>query len=174
MRSTEPLIRNRRAGVVAGALIVLALATACYGGSAAGVTREAGYPTGSSYAESTERELMDLLNAERAANGLGAVSWDGQLGWLSMDWSQSMAASGSFTHRDLNHAIRNLVSGFTRLGENILVGGCGMSAADMHRAWMNSAGHRANILATGYNTAAIGVVCGSDGRVWATTNFGLI
>jgi uncharacterized protein YkwD len=166
--------RTRRVGVLAGALLVLALATGCYSGGASTTTRHREYPTDQSYEATTERELVDAINLTRAAHGLPGVGWDSQLGWLALDWSQTMAARDSFVHRDLNNAIRNLVSGFSRLGENILVGACNMSAFDMHWAWMNSASHRANILAPNYNRVAIGVVCGPDGRVWATTNFGTV
>jgi uncharacterized protein YkwD len=42
----------------------------------------------------------------------------------------------------------------------------------MEQAWMNSPGHRANILGS-FNVIGVGVVC-SGGRVWATQSFGTV
>jgi uncharacterized protein YkwD len=161
---------TRRAKLLAATLVVAALSTACYGGAAGGGSGGQSLPSAG-----TARELYDLTNAERARNGLPALGWNNQLGQLALDWSAWMAATGSMTHRDLWATINSPAFWqFRSLGENILQGSCGISAAQMHQAWMNSAGHRANILSGGYNVIGIGVVCDSAGRVWATQNFGLI
>ena len=49
-----------------------------------------------------------------------------------------------------------------------------MSAAEVEQAWMNSAGHRANILNGGYNVAGVGVACNGFGQLYATQNFGQV
>jgi uncharacterized protein YkwD len=150
---------TRRARLLAAVLVVAALSTGCFAGQ--------GAPSGG-----LNRELFDLVNADRAAHGLPALQWDAQLGGLAQEWSQDMASTGAFRHRDLNEVInRQSYAPYRRLGENILVGGCGMSAGEIERAWMNSPGHRANIVGD-FNTIGIGTVC-RDGRLWATQNFGL-
>jgi uncharacterized protein YkwD len=151
----------RRARLFALLLVVAALSAGCFAGSG-----QAGQATG------LNRELFELVNADRAANGLPGFQWDAQLGGLAQEWSQEMASSGSFRHRNLNEVInRPEYASYRRVGENILVGNCGMSAAEVERAWMNSPGHKANIVGN-YNTVGIGTVC-RDGRLWATQNFGL-
>jgi uncharacterized protein YkwD len=58
------------------------------------------------------------------------------------------------------------------VGENILVGPGNMSAGAMEGAWMNSAGHRANILNGAFTVAGVGAAIGPDGRIWVAVDFG--
>lgn len=157
------VVGQRRARLLASAAVVAALTAGCFGA------------TGVQQASHTvnPREVATLVNRTRAANGLPGLPWNDQLGSLAQDWSAHMAATGRFAHRDLQATItRPEFSGFARLDENILVGACGISAAEVHAAWMNSPGHRANILAAEADVIGIGLVCGTDGRLWATQNFG--
>ena len=57
------------------------------------------------------------------------------------------------------------------IGENILVGY--MDTGEAHVGWMESDGHRRNILTPEYTAIGIGVVCRNDGRIWATQMFGM-
>jgi uncharacterized protein YkwD len=118
-------------------------------------------------------DLLVLVNRDRVANGRRALVWDDQLGGLAASWSNKMAGDGVFGHRDLNAVLASApYAGWRTLGENILVGGCNLTGAAMEAAWMSSAGHRANILSTGYSRIGIGVQCSLDGRAWATQEFG--
>jgi uncharacterized protein YkwD len=118
-------------------------------------------------------DLFIRVNRDRVANGMRALVWNDQLGGLAASWSHKMAGDGVFGHRDLNAVLASApYAGWRTLGENILVGGCSLSGAAMEAAWMNSAGHRANILSAGYSRIGIGVECSSDGRAWATQEFG--
>jgi uncharacterized protein YkwD len=117
------------------------------------------------------RELYFLVNNERAAHGLGPVNWNDNLGGLAQRWSQNMAAVGSMSHQKLDAALHSPAgAGLSTLAENVFAGGCGMSAGQMHQAWMNSPGHRANILG-GFSAIGIGIAC-NGGTVYATENFG--
>jgi len=83
-----------------------------------------------------------------------------------------MAAQGRMYHRDLNSAIRSPgYNNFRTLGENVLYGPAGMTGDAMHNAWMNSPGHRANILSGAFSQFAVATWT-SGGTVWATENFG--
>jgi uncharacterized protein YkwD len=157
---------TRRARLLASALVVATLTAGCFvGGHSA---REIPLP-----ASGLSREVYNLVNADRAANGLPALSWNAELGGLAQGWSEHMAATGKLEHSDLNATLASPeFDGFRRLGENILVGSCSMTAAEMEQAWMNSPSHRANILGD-YNVIGVGAVC-SGGRLWATQNFGLV
>ena len=109
------------------------------------------------------------MNADRAANGLGPLGWHGGLAGYAQSWANSMAASGSLTHQYLSPMFS---LGLNALGENILVGPNGMSAGAMEATWMNSGGHRANILNGQFTVAGVGTAISSDGRIWVTVDFG--
>jgi uncharacterized protein YkwD len=153
---------TRRARLLAATVVLAALAVGCYGPA----------PSGNPPSGGTARELYEMVNYSRAASGLAPLAWDDQLAHLAQDLSTWNSVTGRLEHRDLGAVIRSPeFSRFYTMGENILVGSCGLSAGEMHQAWMNSAGHRANILSPSYNVIGIGIVC-SGGRVWATQNFG--
>jgi uncharacterized protein YkwD len=116
------------------------------------------------------QELYSLVNNERAAHGLGPLNWNDQLGQLAQDWSQHMAATGSMAHQNLQAILNSGFDGFSALAENVFSGGCGMSAGQIHQAWMNSPGHRANILGD-FSAIGIGVAC-NGGALYATEDFG--
>jgi uncharacterized protein YkwD len=122
--------------------------------------------------DATTNAIFAYTNNSRAANGLPPPGWNGQLGCLATSWSQSMASSNSFYHRDLNSVITSPgYAGYHTLGENILRGPASMSASDMHTAWVNSSDHRANILSPAYSSMGIGLAY-ANGQVLATENFG--
>jgi uncharacterized protein YkwD len=122
---------------------------------------------------SITQAVFDRVNSDRAANGLGPLSWNPQLACLAQDHSNWMATTGNFSHRDLSVTIRQPdYSSYASLGENILVGPNSMSGGQMEDAWMNSPGHRANILSANFDSIGIAVGWSSDGRIWATQNFG--
>jgi uncharacterized protein YkwD len=119
------------------------------------------------------QELFSRLNAERQARGLAPLKWDGSLANMATDWTRHMASSDDFTHRDLGEASRLPgISKFSALGENIAwVEGYPNEAYQLHIGWMRSDGHRSNMLQPGFDSVGIAVVC-SDGKAWATQNFG--
>jgi uncharacterized protein YkwD len=128
---------------------------------------------GGSTAQTLTNDLFDRLNAERRARGLTALKWDSDLARVAGDWSEQMARSGNFAHRDLG-AAGSLpgMSKFSALGENIAwVEGYPSMGNQLHVGWMKSEGHRANMLQRGFDSVGIGVVC-AGGRAWATQNFG--
>jgi uncharacterized protein YkwD len=114
--------------------------------------------------------VLAAMNGDRAANGLGALCGNGQLSGIAQNWANWMAANGSLTHQDLNGVIGS--TGFSAMGENILVGPSSLSAGQMEAAWMASSEHRANILSGAYSAAGVGVAYSSDGRVWVAVDFG--
>ena len=61
---------------------------------------------------------------------------------------------------------------FNTVAENILDGPGGMSPGQMESAWMDSPGHRENILNGAYPAAGVGIAYSSDGRVWVAVEFG--
>jgi uncharacterized protein YkwD len=117
--------------------------------------------------------LFQAMNRDRAANGLPRFTWSPKLSVLAYDWSAEMSRSGWFRHQDLGAVInRGDYTDIWTLGENILVGPAGMPIEEMERVWMNSSGHRANILSPNFNIVGLAFVSGPDGRLWVTVNFG--
>jgi uncharacterized protein YkwD len=114
--------------------------------------------------------VIDAMNGDRAANGLGGLCGNSQLAGIAQSWAQWMADHGLLAHQDLGGVLNG--TPFTTMGENILDGPSAMSAGQMEAAWMQSPPHRANILNGAYRAAGVGIAYGSDGRVWVVVDFG--
>ncbi|GAA4076068.1 CAP domain-containing protein [Streptomyces shaanxiensis] len=118
-------------------------------------------------------EVLSLVNEERAKVGCSAVSANSALADLAQDFSEAMADRGFFDHTDPDGASpwdRAAKAGITDLGgENIARGQS--DAAAVMEAWMNSPGHKANILNCDFKTLGVGVHFGSGGPWW-TQDFG--
>ncbi|MEV5970379.1 CAP domain-containing protein [Streptomyces sp. NPDC051921] len=126
-------------------------------------------PTGSSEAQ----EVVRLANIERAAAGCKPLTVDADLTRAAQDYTDDMAATGNFSHTGTDGSQpqdRIEAAGYTwsRSGENIAKGQS--DAAAVMDAWMNSPGHRANILNCGFTEIGVGV--STDGGPWWTQDFG--
>jgi len=155
-----------RIGLLATALSVALLTAGCFSGSQAPAAVPAWSPA-------TPAELVALVNESRASAGLPPMAVRVELVNLAEGWSAHMAATGTFGHRDLQAAIEQPeFDDFQQIGENIFAGWWWNTAQEIHGAWMNSPGHRDNILSGLYDTIGIGLVFGADGRLWVTQNFG--
>jgi uncharacterized protein YkwD len=120
-----------------------------------------------------EAEVLKLVNEERTKVGCSAVSANSSLTDLAQVFSEDMAARDFFDHTDpsgLSPWDRAAKAGITSLGgENIARGQA--TAAAVMEAWMNSPGHRANILNCDFKTLGVGAHFGSGGPWW-TQDFG--
>ncbi|WP_103534983.1 CAP domain-containing protein [Streptomyces sp. SM11] len=122
---------------------------------------------------STRTEVLALVNEERAKVGCSPLATSAPLTTLAQNFSEDMAARGFFDHTDpdgdtpWDRAAQAGVQGLA--AENIARGQADAQA--VMTAWMNSEGHRANILNCDYKTIGIGVHEGSGGPWWVQ-NFG--
>jgi hypothetical protein len=107
------------------------------------------------------------VNDERAARGLPALTWHEGLASLARQWSEEMIET-SYRHSTAEWRHHQ---DFAGSGENIFMGP--RDATEGHVGWMESDGHRDNILHLGYTAVGIGVVCRNDGHMWATQIFGV-
>ena len=114
--------------------------------------------------------IIDAMNGDRAANGLGALCGNGQLAGFAQDWANWMAQNGSLTHQDLNRILA--ATTFNTIAENILDGAASLTPGQMESAWMQSPPHRENILNGTYRAAGVGIAYSPDGRVWVAVDFG--
>jgi uncharacterized protein YkwD len=113
----------------------------------------------------SERELLDLLNQERAADHLPELKWDDALFKAARKHALLMLDLNTPGHQlpgELGLAERAANAGarFTYIAENIAVG---KDSATIHSGWMHSPGHRANILSPRATAVGIAVVRGTDG-----------
>jgi len=118
------------------------------------------------------QDLFTRVNQERLARNLPILHWDSYLTNLAFDWSsQHLARFRKIEHRDLQPLLQHLPQ-FSGLGENVYISPRGSSTHRMHLSWMESDGHRRNLLQQGFNTIGIGVYCSPNGGVYVTQNFG--
>ncbi|OYP20088.1 hypothetical protein CFC35_12115 [Streptomyces sp. FBKL.4005] len=141
--------------------------------TATGAPAPASSPVTVSREAVAEAEVLKLVNEERAKVGCSPLAANSSLTKLAESFSDDMAARGFFGHTDPDGRSpwdRAAAAGITSLGgENIARGQA--DAAAVMESWMNSPGHRANILNCDFKTLGVGVHFGPGGPWW-TQDFG--
>ena len=104
-------------------------------------------------------QVLELTNAERAKAGLKPLTLNPQLAQAADGHSDSMAADDFFSHTgadgsSVGDRIQETGYQYSRAGENIAAGQ--RTAEEVVQGWMNSPGHRANILNADYTEIGIG------------------
>ncbi|MFJ6084799.1 CAP domain-containing protein [Streptomyces sp. NPDC092369] len=123
----------------------------------------------------TAAEVVDLTNRERARAGLPPLAVDALLTRAAQAHSADMVARAFYSHTDPEGGQpwdRAARAGSRRrtIGENIA---CGQrSAAEVVEGWMNSPGHRANILKPDFTHIGIGFAGGGPSGTYWTQLFG--
>ncbi len=116
--------------------------------------------------ESVEARILELVNRDRAAAGLPALAADDGLRAGAREWSDAMAAAGELSHDDLV-----LPGGARTAGENVAMRTSGSDVgALLHQQFMDSPGHRANVLSDDFSLIGIGVTTTRD-ATWVTQRF---
>jgi uncharacterized protein YkwD len=118
-------------------------------------------------------QILSQVNRQRASAGCSPLTASSALDRLAQNFSDDMAARGFFDHTDPDGHTpwdRAAELGITGLGgENIARGQADAQA--VMDAWMNSPGHRANILNCDFKTLGVGIHFGPGGPWW-TQDFG--
>ena len=114
-----------------------------------------------------EEKVVALTNAERAKNGLSALQIDRPLMAAAREKSQDMKDKNYFSHTSPTFGspfdrLKALGIAYKSAGENIAKGQ--KSPEEVVQAWMNSEGHRANILNKDFTHIGVGYV--QDGNIW--------
>ena len=123
-------------------------------------------------------EVLDLANAERAKAGCGPLTLNSKLNTSAQLHSTDMATNNYFSHESQDgrspfDRIKAAGYSFGAAAENIAAGGT--TAAGAMDQWMNSAGHKANILNCTYVDLGVGYAKGGGNADYAgywTQNFG--
>ena len=126
-----------------------------------------------------EQTIVDLVNAERASLGLAPVTFDATLTYAAGFHSTQMATRSNAMQHTLYGVIaptpasRLDYAGYDdwqTYGENIAFGYT--TALAVMQAWMNSPGHRENILNPAFTQIGVGIVADSAGYLFWTQEFG--
>ena len=123
--------------------------------------------------KSYELQLMDMANSVRIRYGIPAFTWSEKLADVARLHSIDMVEKGYFSHTNKEgessfDRIRKIGLNFRLAAENIAMGY--ENAIFAHEAWMNSSGHRRNILCTATHFGA-GVASNTEGYLYYTQNF---
>lgn len=105
-------------------------------------------------------QVLDLVNQERAAAGLSPLTMDATLLEVAMQRAAETTVYWDHT-RPNGKSCFTITSIRGSAGENIAAGQA--TPATVMDGWMNSSGHRANILSSSYKSVGIGCFRGSDG-----------
>ncbi|WP_137247366.1 CAP domain-containing protein [Herbidospora galbida] len=125
-------------------------------------------PTGGTVGTAVENEVVRLTNAERAKGGCGPLTHDAKLRTAAFNHSADMSAKNYFSHdsadgRSFGDRLKQAGFSFRAAGENIAKGY--QTAAQVVQGWMNSPGHKANIMNCTYTHIGVGHVV-AGGPYW--------
>ncbi|ART78610.1 hypothetical protein B4U37_11290 [Sutcliffiella horikoshii] len=115
----------------------------------------------------TEMKVIELTNAERRKNGLSDLKADASLSNVARDKSKDMQTNNYFSHTSPTHGspfdmMRDYGISYNTAGENIAMGQ--RSPEEVVQAWMDSEGHRKNILTPDFTHIGVGYV--EEGNYW--------
>lgn len=120
--------------------------------------------------KSIENQVISLTNQERAKNGLKPLTANWELSRVARYKATDMRDKAYFSHTSPTYGdpftmIKNFGISFTAAGENIAAGQ--KTPQEVVQSWMNSQGHRANILSTTYTEIGVGYAQGGNyGYYW--------
>ena len=115
-------------------------------------------------------QVLELVNQERTKQGLKALTLSNELTNVATKKAQDMADNGYFDHTSPTYGspfemMTRFGVQYRSAGENIAAGQ--KTAQEVMNSWMNSSGHRANILNADYEQIGIGYVTGGKyGTYW--------
>lgn len=114
-----------------------------------------------------ESDVVRLVNVERAKNGLSALTENWELSRVARYKSKDMHDRGYFSHTSPTYGspfdmMKNFGISYRTAGENIAKGY--RTPQEVVNGWMNSEGHRANILNASFRQIGVGYY--ADGNYW--------
>ena len=121
-----------------------------------------------------EKEVVTLVNQERAKQGLAPLKENWELSRVARYKSGDMADNNYFSHTSPTYGspfnmMKNFGIKYMAAGENIAMGQ--PTAASVMNAWMNSPGHKANILGKNFTEIGVGVARNNNGTIYWTQQF---
>lgn len=131
-------------------------------------------PTVDPAAQSFEEQVVTLTNKERAKQGLKPLTMNWELQRVARIKSEDMRDKNYFDHNSPTYGspfdmMKNFGIKYTSAGENIAAGQ--QTPEAVVKAWMESPGHRANILNSSYNQIGVGYAKGGSYGIYWTQQF---
>ena len=119
-------------------------------------------------------EVLNLVNKERKANGLKPLTLNKELSNVANIKSRDMIEKGYFDHTSPTYGspfdmMKKFNISYNPAGENIAMGQ--KTPSEVMNSWMNSSGHRANILNSTYTELGVGIQKDSNGTIYWTQMF---
>nr|WP_319487664.1 CAP domain-containing protein [uncultured Caproiciproducens sp.] len=141
--------------------------------SSQGSTSSTPASTGGSYS-SFQDQVVQLVNQERAANGLKALTVNSSLTKTATLKSEDMAKLNYFDHQSPTYGspfdmMKQYGISYRSAGENIAMGQT--TPQQVMQGWMNSSGHRANILNSSFTQIGVGIAKNAQGQYIWTQQF---
>lgn len=121
-----------------------------------------------------ESEVVRLVNVERSKKGLQALTENWELSRIARYKSADMANKNYFSHTSPTYGspfrmMESFGIRYSSAGENIAMGQ--RTPQEVMNAWMNSPGHRANILSPSYTQIGVGLAKNQSGKAYWTQMF---
>jgi uncharacterized protein YkwD len=114
-----------------------------------------------------ERAFARKINGARTSRGTRRVSLDKELSRVARRHTWEMDNHNSLFHTS-SFQLRRRVTRWRVLGENV---GIGQSVSSLHRAFMASPAHKANVMRSDFRHVGVGVRRASTGQIWVTIIF---
>lgn len=129
--------------------------------------------TASSNVKAAEQSAFNLLNNDRAKNGLPALKRNSQLANLAEDYAEDMVNRNFFSHYNPEgqspfDRMNQAGIKYSYAGENLAIN---TSPEAAETAFMNSSGHRANILNPNYTEVGLGAAYNAKGQLYVVQEF---
>ena len=121
------------------------------------------------FAATPEDTLFSLINQERAKAGIAPLARNAKLDQLASEWATRMATRNSQFHRELTKSLLN-DNGWKNLSENIYGPVPDGSPRAILKAWLESDGHRENLLRESSTLGGVGIARTQSGEVCAVFN----
>ena len=123
---------------------------------------------------SYQQQVLDLVNAERTKRGIAALTLDSSLSSVATKKSQDMVNKNYFDHTSPTYGspfdmMKQFGISYRTAGENIAKGQ--KTPQEVVTAWMNSEGHRKNILNPDFTNLGVGIAKDSNGTTYWTQMF---
>ena len=123
---------------------------------------------------SYQQQVLDLVNAERAKRGISALTLDSSLSSVATKKSQDMVNKNYFDHTSPTYGspfdmMKQFGISYRSAGENIAKGQ--KTPQEVVDAWMNSEGHRKNILNPNFTNLGVGIAKDSNKTTYWTQMF---
>ncbi len=170
VRNDRPRLRAVAAALAASIAAGLTVGVTTVAPPASAMVMRSDRPSADSWVPRYNRRIVRIINNRRADHGLRRVARTSCATSWAYNWSSHLAREDRFEHSNLGRLLSKCRANYA--SENIALVYDGARPRDLVRAWMNSPGHRANILSNKAKLTGVSILWDSDQNAWvAVQNF---